>query len=104
MEKLRLDRLQVGVAVRAVHNGVELGMQRDLVPADLHLKVRSVGLAVDHDLVQSALVLPLGGEDPANALEGAQVSMLEGVGAAYSGLSRLSRVPGAEVATALYLA
>ena len=75
MEKLRLDRLQVGVAVCAVHNGVEFGVQRYLVPADLHLEVGGVGLAGNQDLVQSALVFSLRGEDPADALDGAQVSI-----------------------------
>ena len=75
-----------------------------LVAADLHLEIRGVGLAIDHDLVQRALVSPLRGEDAADALDGAQVGIVEGVGAAHSGRSRLVGVPGAEVAAALDLA
>ena len=101
---MRLDRLQVGIAIGAIDNGVELGMQRHLVPADLDLEVRGVGLAIHHDLVQRALVCPLRGEDAANALDGAQVGIVEGVGAAQRGRSRPVGIPGAKVASALDLA
>src|ERR1700677_2502844 len=47
----------------------ELGVQGHLVPADFYLEIRGVGLAVDHDLVQRALVLPLRGKNSANALD-----------------------------------
>jgi hypothetical protein len=81
MQEPGLHRLQVGISIGAIHDGVEIGVQWHLVPADFYLEIRSVGLAIDHDLVQRALVLPLRGKDSANALDRAQVRIMEGIGA-----------------------
>ena len=104
MQEMCFDRLQVGVAIRAVHNGVKFSVQRHLVPTDLHLEIRSVGLAINHDPVQSSLVCALRGEDATDALDRAQVSVMETIGTAQRGCSRLISVPGTPCSTGLDLA
>ncbi len=93
-----VDGLEPGVAVGAVDNGVEFGVEREGVVGDVEGEVGGGGFAVDGDVVELALVAAGGGEHAADAFDGVEVGMAEGVGAADIGVAGRVGVEGAEVA------
>ena len=98
VEEPRIDGLEVGVAVGAVNDGVEAGVEGHGTLGDVEAEVRGGGGAVDDDFVELALVAAVGGEDAADAFDGAEVGVAEGVAAVDGGGARVVRVEGAEVA------
>lgn len=93
-----VDGLEPGVAVGAVDSGVEVGVQRHGVAEVGEAEVGGVGVAVDDDVAQGALVLAGGRENAADAFEGAEVGVVEGVLALDGILAGIGNLPGAEVA------
>ncbi len=93
-----VDGLEVGVAVGAVDDGVEGGVEGQGAFGDVEAEVRSGGRAVDDDAVELALVAAVGGEDATDAFDGAKVGVAEGVAAVDSCVAGAVRVEGAEVA------
>src|ERR1700728_3678610 len=93
-----IDGLQVGIAVRAVDDGVEGGVERDGAFGNVEAEVRSGGGAVDDNFVELALVFAVGGEDAADAFDSAEVGVTEGVAAVDRGRARVVLVEGTEVA------
>ena len=74
-----VDGLEVGVAVGAVDDGVEFGVEGHGAIGDVEAEVRGSGGAVDDDAVELALVVAVGGENAADAFDGAEVGVAEGV-------------------------
>ena len=94
----RVDGLEVGVAVGAVNDGVEGGVEGQGTFGDVEAEVRSGGGAVDDDAVELALVAAVGGEDAANAFNGAEVGVAESVAAVDRCVAGAVCVEGTEVA------
>ena len=93
-----VDGGEGGVAVGRVDVGVEGGLERDGVIGDIERKVGGGGGAVDRDVVEAAGVVAGGGEGSADALDGAEVSVGEGVVAIDRRGAGIVAMPGAEVA------
>src|SRR5271165_6386417 len=67
---------------------MEIGMQGHLAPAGRKAKIWSVGHAIDHNLVKSANILSSGSQYPADALDRAQVRMVERIRPAHRSVPR----------------
>ena len=93
-----IDGLEVGVAVGAVDDGMEFGVEGHGAFGDVEAEVRGGGGAVDNDVAELALVGAVGGEDAADTFDGAEVGVAEGVLAADGCVAGAFSVEGAEVA------
>ena len=82
LQKLRVDPVEHGVAVRAVDNRVVLRVQREGVPAHFNREFGRIGFAVDVDVIEGAAERAFGTQDAGDAVEDAQVGVLEIVCAA----------------------
>ncbi len=79
MAQLRIDRLQIGIAGRAVDDRRELRVQGNGMICGIQRKIRHVGYAMYLDPVELAVELTHGMQHAPDAFDGVQVSMLEGV-------------------------
>src|SRR5271166_1906013 len=79
MQKSCFHRPEISVSAGAVNNGMELRMQRHGVPAGRNSKIRRIGLPVHDDIAESARVLAGRREYASDALDRAQIGMVEGV-------------------------
>ena len=77
-----VDGLKPCVAIGAVDARVKVGVKRHGVAEARELEVGSVGLAVDGEVAQSALVTSGRIEDAGDAFEDGQIGVVEGVVAA----------------------
>ena len=83
-----LHRIEIRIAVRAIHNRVKLGVQRDAMPADRNLKVRRIGLAFHFNASQRSPIFSGGRQNPTDAPQRSQIRIREGVVAHDSGVAR----------------
>jgi len=90
------DGLQIGVAAGAVDDGVELCLQGHGMACGIELEVGRVRGAVDDNAVKLAVEFSGGGEDAADALDGAEVGVVEGVVAGDGGVAGTLEVPRTE--------
>ena len=92
----RAHRVQVGVAVGAVHARLELGVERERAGGRVEREVGRVGRARHEDLLEHAGEAPGGRERPAETLDCAEVGLLEDVGAAHRQQAGVVRHPRAD--------
>ncbi len=90
--------IERGVAIGAVDEGVEGGLEGDGVVGDVEREIGGGGGAVDGDVIESAGELASGGEGSADAFDGVEVGVGKGVLAVDGGGAGIVAVPGAEVA------
>src|SRR5579862_5053392 len=88
MQYASIHRAQVSVAVSAIHNCMEISVQRDAVPADSKLEIGSVCFSCDFDPAQRARVISLRRQDSRNSFQRAQVSVSERVISLYCRIAR----------------
>src|SRR6266403_959709 len=89
-------RLKVCVATGSVHNGVKLRMQGHRPAAGRNAKIWSVGFAIHDNVVESTAILSGGRQDPANAIDRAQIRVVERIAAAYRSVARAVCLPWAK--------
>ena len=97
LEEPSVDGLEIGVAVGAVDDGVEFGVEGHGAFGDVETEVRGSGCAVDEDSAELTLVVAVGRENAADAFDGAEVGVAEGVLSADGGVAGAVGVEGAEV-------
>src|SRR5437879_6213980 len=89
-------RLKVCVATGSVHNGMKLRMQGDRPSAGRNAKIWSVGFAIHDNVVESTAILSGGRQDPAYAIDRAQICVIERIAAAYRSVARAVCLPWAK--------
>ncbi len=98
VEEPGIDGLEVGVAIGAINDGVKRGVEGDGTVGDVEGEVGGSGFAVDYDVVELALVGAGGGEHAADAFDGVEVGVAEGVSAVDRSIAGALGIEGAEVA------
>ena len=93
-----IDGLEPGVAIGAVNDGMKRGVEGYGAVGDVEGEVGGGGFAVDDDVIELALVFAVGGEHTADAFDGVEVGVAEGVGAIDGGIAGAFGIEGAEVA------
>ena len=99
-----VDGLQVGVAIGAVNDRVKSGVEGNGTVSDVDGEVGGGGFAVDYDVIELALVLAVGGEHAADAFDGVEVGVAEGVSAIDRGIAGAFGIEGTEVACGVNVA
>src|SRR5262245_6859354 len=94
--QLRVYLLEIGVTVRAVHDGVEIGLERDRRAADVESEIGSGRVAADVDLLETARKLPDRFQDPPDPVDRCEVRAVEAVMAAERRIARVPLDPGTE--------
>ena len=94
----RAHGVQVGVAVGAVHARLEVGVERKRAGSGVEGEVGRLGRARHEDLLEHAGEAAGGGERPADALDRAEIHLVEDVGAVHRGKAGVTGDPRAETA------
>ena len=80
LQELGVDHVQIRVAVGAVHDRLERRVERHRLAADVELKSGVVRLALDAQSARARRrTSPVELEDPADALDGAEIGVLKAV-------------------------
>src|SRR6185437_6418491 len=101
VEEGGIYRVKNSVAVRTVHDGMKRCDQMDGRAACFQSEVRGIGGAVHANALQRATVFSRGGQCAGNALEHAEIRVLEGVSAGDRCSSRVVALPRSKVAIAI---
>jgi len=92
-----VHRLQIGVAVGAIHNRMKLSVQRHRCIRRAQAEVGCIRLAIHHNVVQLPLIMPFGRKHAADALDGSEISMRKAVIARDRRLPRIVRMKRPEI-------
>ena len=91
-----VDGIEPRIAIGAVDDGVKAGLQVHRIAEVREAEVGRVGLAVDGEVAQSALVVAGGAEVAGDAFEVAEVGVVEAVIADDGRLAGIRYLPGTE--------
>ena len=101
--KCTREGVDIDVTIQTVDRRVELARHMYLVAAGTDREVRGVSRSMNGDVLQRAIEVALGGDDPSDVVKSAEVKALERVSAAGLALSTVTGVPGSEVALCVEL-
>ena len=96
-----MDVIQVGIAIRAVDDGLEPGGQHDRLVGDVEAEVRRSRFTLHRNAFELATELACGLEDAGDPLDGGEIGVCEGVAPCERRGSGILLAPGPELALRL---
>src|SRR5215471_560073 len=104
MQKTSGNRIEVGISIGSIDDGVKVSMQRHGVSADGDAEIRCVGLAFNLNSSQSAAVVAGRGKNARDPFQGSEIRVGEGIVSLNGRIARAYFVKRTELAGGLNVA